>query len=346
MVNILKKIRRKIIQIPRCIMINIKVINLLNDKTEKLIMLNTPLHGNLGDQALAYAEELYCERNFPNKKYIEIYGNFLDVVLWLLPYFIKKGDNICIHAGGYLGTLWLNEEKRVRKILCKFGKRSITIFPQTVFFDNNAEGNKELEISKKIYNDCLDLTVCTREAISYGFMKENFEKCKVLLMPDMVMALPRKEFPIKREGCLLCMRGDSERTCSNDEQEKIKSIIKKLFKKVWYTDTVVNHNVKKKDREKELNKKWEEFASAEVVITDRLHGMIFAAITETPCVVISSKSHKVEGCYEWIKDCEYVKMCNGIENINKRIQEVLSIPKCTWDNNKILEKFDLLKTIK
>ncbi|MFB8735822.1 polysaccharide pyruvyl transferase family protein [Bacillus sp. SL00103] len=35
------------------------------------------------------------------------------------------------------------------------------------------------------------------------------------------------------------------------------------------------------------------YVKAQVVVTDRLHGMIFCAITKTPCVVLRSFDHKV-----------------------------------------------------
>ncbi len=44
------------------------------------------------------------------------------------------------------------------------------------------------------------------------------------------------------------------------------------------------------DRMEELNSKFAEFLSSGLVITDRLHGMIFAAITGTPCIALDNKS--------------------------------------------------------
>ena len=46
-------------------------------------------------------------------------------------------------------------------------------------------------------------------------------------------------------------------------------------------------------REYFLNKKFREFSERNLIITDRLHGMIFAAITGTPCVAMDNISHKI-----------------------------------------------------
>ena len=344
-IEMIKKIKKilKII-ICKCNFIYIfKVIYMLKGDQPKIVMLNTPLHGNLGDQALAYAEEQFCRENFSKKSYVEICADYLDTAYWIIPYFIKKEDIICIHAGGYLGTLWMYEEIRIRKTLLKLKERKIIIFPQTVYFEKNEEGNRELEISKKIFNSCSNLTICARESISYNFMKKNFSKCKNLLLPDMVMVLSKKFFSVQRDGCLLCMRNDAEKTCSVVEKNMIDLAVRAKYKKVWNTDTVVNYKIPKREREQELNRKWKEFASAELIITDRLHGMIFAAITETPCIVILSKSHKIAGCYEWIKNCSYIQLCNNIQELGMKIQEVSDVKKKKWDNSVLLENFKTLK---
>ena len=44
--------------------------------------------------------------------------------------------------------------------------------------------------------------------------------------------------------------------------------------------------------------KLKEFAGAQLVITDRLHGMVFCYLTNTPCIVFSNYNHKVLGTYE------------------------------------------------
>ena len=52
--------------------------------------------------------------------------------------------------------------------------------------------------------------------------------------------------------------------------------------------------------------KWEEFKHARLVITDRLHGMIFSAITGTPCVALNNSNGKVGFEYEWLKNLPYI----------------------------------------
>lgn len=79
------------------------------------------------------------------------------------------------------------------------------------------------------------------------------------------------------------------------------------------------------------------------MITDRLHGMIFCAITGTPCVVINSKSPKVRDCYEWIKDLDYIQFCDDIDNLSAAMQTV-SKGSHRYDNSKLLPYYEELKT--
>ena len=84
------------------------------------------------------------------------------------------------------------------------------------------------------------------------------------------------------------------------------------------------------------------FRHTELVITDRLHGMIFSAITGTPCIVINSKSPKVRGCYEWIRHLDYIQFCDDVSRI-KDIYEKMEKKKYEYDNNRLRPFYDSLK---
>jgi len=47
-----------------------------------------------------------------------------------------------------------------------------------------------------------------------------------------------------------------------------------------------------------------DFSSSKLVVTDRLHGMVFAALAGTPCVVMGNCNYKVKGIYNWIENKE------------------------------------------
>ena len=133
----------------------------------------------------------------------------------------------------------------------------------------------------------------------------------VKLVPDMVLSMEPYESNAVRNGCLMCLRSDCEKTRTDDQEAIIRTQAAELFgEAVWDTDMVEKHAVSVEMREAVLRAKFEQFASAELVITDRLHGMIFCAVTGTPCIVVNSKSPKVRGCYEWIKHLDYIRFAD------------------------------------
>lgn len=71
------------------------------------------------------------------------------------------------------------------------------------------------------------------------------------------------------------------------------------------------------------------------MITDRLHGMIFCAITGTNCIVLNSKSPKLRGCYEWIKHLGYIRFVENIDDIES-VYNQMKLHENIYDNREIM----------
>ena len=307
----------------------------------KAVLMLTPLHGNIGDQAITLGELEYFNNNFKNLKLIEIPSGFVLSRFWnktVLKAVIRKNDLVLIHGGGFLGTLWIEEEKKLRKVLSALSKRNIVIMPQTVFYDDNENGRNELKTSQEIYSKCRNLSVFLREKYSYEFFRKNFPKVDSYLVPDMVLQLDKYEGKVKkRKGILLCLRNDIEKT--QDVNDEVRKSLEYLHEEFIPTDTVVDRRINKKNRKSEVNRKLKEFASAKLIVTDRLHGMVLSAIAQTPCIVVLSKSHKVKGVYEWIKNLDYIELVEDVSKIQESAQKVLSVENPCYDNSKIKKYF-------
>ena len=65
--------------------------------------------------------------------------------------------------------------------------------------------------------------------------------------------------------------------------------------------------------------------------------MIFAAITNTPCIAIGNISGKVKGVYEWIKNNSFVKYAESIEEVESLLS-YLDINKKYCLNNEDIDK--------
>jgi len=303
-----------------------------------VFLILTPEHGNLGDHAIALAEtELLKQRGID---YFEISGKKLNEMMQQNLLHCLNGFPILINGGGNLGTLWMNVEILERTILKNNPESPVFVLPNTIFYEKNDWGQEELQESIRIYNSHKYLKLYARERISYDIMKPIYRD--VQLVPDMVLSLKKDGYGIERKGCLLCLRSDREKTRTQEQEAVIRQQTELLFgERVSDTDMVAGDSILIAERESELEKKFRQFAGSELVITDRLHGMIFCAITGTPCIVIDSKSPKVKGCYEWIKHLDYIRFAENPENI---VAEFRAIPKGPhhYDNSHLMQYFQTL----
>ncbi len=293
-----------------------------------IVLMATPIHGNLGDQAIVYAEYKILHKIFPEKEVVEIPNNYFLRFPELVAQYISAKDIIVIDGGGNLGILWPHEDDKIRNIIHRFKENQIVMFPQTCYYDETKESAKRIEANRKVYESAHNLKIMLRDRVSYDFMRKEFSKVDCIFLPDIVLSLKPKRQCMERKEVLLCFREDCEALIDNLTRKALIEQIKKLGCECRHTSTLVPFCIFHKNRKKVLQKKWNEFSSARLVITDRLHAMIFAVITDTPCIAINNKSKKVEGSYEWIKELSHIRYLQDSRLDQKLIQEMLDMPNC------------------
>lgn len=308
-----------------------------------VFLVQTPEHSNLGDHAIALAETNLLKKAGIN--YIEITGKQLNEMRWNGILEVMDGFPIIVTGGGNLGTLWYAAEDKLRKLIEKASHSQIFVFPNTIYYEDSDWGTEEFAKSRKIYNRHRHLHLYAREKISYEIMRNAYRD--VTLIPDMVLSLNECNRRHERKGCLLCLRSDLERTRTDEQEILIRQQAAMLFgNNVYETDMVVDHSIPIAHREEELQAKFDQFSRAELVITDRLHGMIFCAITGTPCIVVDSKSPKVRGCYEWIRDLDYIRFVGDEGNIPAEYAKI-PLGKHVYDNAHLQQYYDeLIEVVK
>ena len=183
-----------------------------------------PHHGNIGDNAIAIAEEKLIKKFFPQYKLYIMQEKYLDICVNKAKNFINDDDIILLHGGGNIGDTYERPEKGRREVIKTFPNNKIIIFPQTAYFSDTEKGKKELKISKELYNAHKNLIIMAREEKSYQFMKKHFYNSKIYLTPDIVMTL-NKSLNKYREGSLLLFRTDKEKTLEDKNIEEIDTII-------------------------------------------------------------------------------------------------------------------------
>ena len=330
---------RKFILHMRILLLRLKVAAI--KRKDRIIFLGgAARHGNLGDQAILSAQRRFLGDNFPDCAVVEIPLYVYTDNLHKLKNIVKR-NVVCISGGGSLGTLWPEAENEIREIISVFNINPVFVLPQTIHYEDSEYGRSELEKSKRIYGANKGLVLCAREQTSFEFMKKEYTANSVLLYPDMVTYLKKDDLNKKRSGILLCMRSDGEAVINEEFKDSLYEAAKEYSGSVTYTDTVIDMMVSPKQRESRLNEKFSEFSSAQLLITDRLHGMLFAAITGTPCIAINNVSKKVEGVYQWIKQQNhYIRFAEDTSEIRRHIGELINTGGCSYENSALIACFN------
>ena len=307
---------------------------------KKVFLIGTAEHANIGDSAICVGELLFIRKYYSQYKLIEISTYEFDDKFAFMSNIIGDDDLILLHGGGNIGDRYLREENVRRKVISSFPQNKIVILPQTIFFENNDSGNKELELSSNIYNSHRDLTIFTRGLYSKSVADSNFKNSKILSTLDLALMI-NKDYNFERDGILACIRDfDDESGLTKDEHEMIFNVIKKHDAHYCKTKNVYSGNIYMDMRGYVVNQELEKFAKRKVIVTDRLHGMIFAIITRTPCVVINNYNYKLEEFYNQIKESNAIIFIgNDLDKLDDAINQALIIKKPTYPNiNKIIEK--------
>lgn len=285
-------------------------------KTKKnIILIGTPDHGNLGDHAIAYATLKFLKEVFPDDLVTEINMHDFAFDIDAIYHMVKPEDILILQGGGNLGNLYMDDEMIRRYVVGRFPDNKIILFPQSVYFTEDPDGMRELAVSSQFYSANKNLYLIARDNKSEYFMKKNFEN-PVYRLPDVAMTLPFFHTSCKREGVLLCLRNDRENILPIDVLEELDHVLEKRFSKVTKTDTIVEYSFENFDRVKALEKKWEEISSAELMITDRLHGVIFSILTGTPCIAFRELTQKISGILEDLKGHGNVVLVNSVDQLD------------------------------
>lgn len=296
-------------------------------------------YGNIGDIGITIAQMQMIKDIYPDRKILEIPAiNFYDYVELMKP-IVNDDDIITLIGGGNMGNLYPLVEEYRRYIISNFPNNKMLSFPQSIDFNHGDNGAEELQKSVDIYGAHKNLTIFAREQLTYDVMKKNF-KNDVRLVPDIVLYLKNKiELTGKKENISLCFRDDDEKITQNDIIKDLTNLLtKNNFENISIASThlgdiIIKSYEKQQIFETLLNK----FQKSKLVITDRLHGMIFSVITNTPCIAFDNSNKKISATYNtWLKGNSNVRL---VQNYNE--EEILNyVKELTSNSNKALNDFE------
>ena len=293
----------------------------------KVLFVGVPIHDNLGDHLLADAGESLLGTLFGDRRVIEVSTEEYMLNKSRVAAALSPSDYVFVAGGGWMGDAWPNDEMSVRDIvelaspICP-----VVILPQTVHYQSRGEF---FESGRKFWGSASGFHICTRERSSYRLLTEDMgvprEHCS--LLPDIGLLYEfRKKASLSRDGALVCLRGDRESLTSEQERSWLNIAVRKRFREVKNVSTLSKRVISPRKRKQFIEMKITEFATVELVLTDRLHGMIFSVLAGTPCIAINNRTGKVHGVYdEWLSEYPGVKIVEAPSDVEPLLESFESV---------------------
>jgi len=318
-----------------------KKLNLDCTKKQVYVLLAAD-YKNLGDIAITYSQIQFLKNNLSDDFQIievgvdDIYKVYLDMKKYM-----TKDTIITLIGGGNTGNLYEFIDQKRRFILRKFRNQKIISFPQTIYYEETKTSKIYENLFRKACSKTSNLTLIAREKKSYDIYKSMNLNASVLLTPDIVFSLKFKDNYNLRNGISFVLRDDIEKSISLENQQKIINYVKKLNIDYSFEDTcdekMYDDNVSKNEI---LLNYLNNISKKQLVITDRLHGMIMCYITKTPCIVFTNNNHKIISTYNtWLGNQNFIKLCSeeDIESCKELIKKLMNLKEVEKDD--IISKF-------
>ena len=107
-----------------------------NQGKPRCLLVGTPIHGNLGDHLLTLSAVQYLSQNFgvPIEVSMECFMLHGEEIARQL----NEQDFVFICGGGWMGTIWKDDELRLQQMITLFCRQKIVVLPQTAFYDPNS----------------------------------------------------------------------------------------------------------------------------------------------------------------------------------------------------------------
>lgn len=294
--------------------------------SKRIYYLDAPDYGNLGDQAIALAIRKFSERELPEYEFMEVLQSEVASYFRWIKKNIRPEDIVFLTGGGNIGNKYRIYEATRRFLINNLSDNKVFIFPQSVDFSDDVFGLYSMKKAAKIYSKP-NVTLFIRERVSLQKIKDLIPNA--VLVPDIVLSMKKSDLPVgssNREGIGICLRFDMESVLTTKDREQIRSFSKtKSSCTVAELSTISSiDKITEKNREKVISQLLERFSRCELIITDRLHAMIFSIITNTPCVVFDNKNHKISGVYEFVRNKCAVVLIHTTDELGCAVEKVQS----------------------
>lgn len=297
--------------------------SITKEKKQVYVMLAAN-YGNLGDIAITFAQEKFiCETLGAEYEVIMVPHDKTYSYFRHMKKHMNEDSIITLIGGGNSGTLYEFIEQPRRFILKFFRNYRIISFPQSVFYDGSRKMSAYKSEFVRLCKRCKRLTLIAREDKSYYTYNDLVgDIAEVLMAPDIVFSLDMKGEQCDRQGICFIFRQDKEKGITEQIQKTIEEKCRKMFDDISYNDTC---EVQIEDNGyREFMSYINLLGQKALIVTDRLHGMIFAHITNTPCIVLDNNNHKIESSFRcWLEGQSLISIIYDESELEVAIEKVL-----------------------
>lgn len=275
---------------------------------------------NIGDAAITYAQVSMLRHVFVNHKIIEVPLKKSHIDLWAIKKAVNDDDIITTIGGGNMGDPYYGIERIRQEVVKTFPNNRFISFPQSYSY-RDTDPKSVINRAKKIYPNHEKALFLMRDENSYQKMRRQFPQLNLKLCPDIVLTFNLNAPEYTRSGLQLMLRDDGESVLTKEDRALIKKICTRIDPQLLITDTA--HHMKMTDvqyRNGVFLNFIEQIKKKSLVVTDRLHGVIFCYITKTPCIAINSHNGKVKNAINTYMKCDYIKVVDAFSQVEFNTQ--------------------------
>jgi pyruvyl transferase EpsI len=283
-------------------------------------------YGNLGDVAITLAQRRFLERTLPSHQLVTV--PISKTLAWLDS--IRRQacpeDIITLIGGGNTGPIYRDIELLRRAVIEAFPNNPVIAFPQSVDFGSSEQSPRRIKRFLGPYWQHPHLFLCLREHRSLAMVAPIWPDPKRLLyVPDIVLSHPREDSPRQRRGVILSFREDVERARAAEVERAITEAVAARFDSIERRDTELGCRFADwLSAEAALEAHLDAYRGAELVVTDRLHGMILAERVGTPVLALDNSNKKISATHaDWLADHPQVRLVRAGENLPEAIETLL-----------------------
>lgn len=295
-------------------------------------------YGNIGDLAIAEAQRQFLTVALPASSVVAVPISMTLEILHSIRKQIMSDDVVTVIGGGNMGSLYPDIEGLRQQVIRSFPKNRVICFPQTLDWNDSDASNVALKRIVRVYSRHPDLHLFARETVSFKKLQDLFagqRSVKVMLAPDIVLSATASGLGAGECGrvdrVLLCLRNDGERRLQEHEEAVLRQALAEAGLSVEETDTHAGGAGLSLEYCAQLViGKLEQFQAARLVVTDRLHGMILAALTGTPCLVLPNSNHKIRQTWlDWLQEVPQVRFLalSEMADAGAAIHQLLAMPR-------------------